>query len=133
LKRKIVFLNDNDTTGLQTKSLIDELIIGDGQIASSFLFTYLLQHIDATNRQLIAINATRSEYNVFKMNQQLFSNTNDQSVNKLEEPTFRTNYIYLINNIKNGKNYLVCQLFDQLKVNEVYDWINQVIFNKNWK
>ena len=68
--------------------------------------------------RLLALSATLSEYKVYQVNH--------ESTETLKtSPTFRSNYIYLIQNL-NGKNYVVCQLFDQLKHNELYDWIGQV-------
>jgi len=48
-----------------------------------------------------------------------------KSVTCEQEPSLRTNYVYLIKNL-NGKRLVVCQLYDQLKSNELYDWISQV-------
>ncbi len=68
---------------------------------------------------LLGLNATQSEYKVFQVNHE----TVEQQ--QMSTPTFRSNFIYLIKNL-NGKNIVICQLFDQLKPNELYDWIRQV-------
>jgi hypothetical protein len=72
--------------------------------------------------KLIGLNGTMSEYKVFQVNHE----TPEEKKKAL--PTFRSNFIYLINGL-NGKNLIVCQLYDQLKSNEINHWIKQVISN----
>lgn len=89
-------------------------------LTKAFIYTYLISHFtQSSNMRLLALSATLSEYKVYQVN--------NESAEELKKtsPTFRSNYIYLINNL-NGKNYVICQLFDQLKHNELYDWIGQV-------
>merc|ERR1712127_590351 len=44
--------------------------------------------------------------------------------------SLRSNFIYLINS--NGKKIVVCQIYDQLKSNEIYDWIKQLTSKINF-
>ncbi len=140
LKRKIYWLaGENDD---QSKVKVDDLIIADGPTASgkiviflylkldkkwehfllqtkAFLFTYLLSNLSEDKRKVLGLTGTKSEYTVCQNNG--FSSPNSQE----SLTTIRNNYLYLIENL-NGKTYLVCQLFNQLKSNEAYDWIDQV-------
>jgi hypothetical protein len=67
------------------------------------------------------MNATLSQYKVFKQNHE------QKDTLKFEqyEASCRSNYIYYIENL-NGKKVAVCQFYEQLKSNELYDWINQL-------
>lgn len=115
LKRKIYWLNNDDN-----KILADQFILADGPSSSAFIFTYLTSHFANGNKmKLIGLNATMSEYKVFQVNHE----TPEKKQQAL--PTFRSNYIYLINDL-NGKNVVVCQLYDHLKTNEICDWIKQL-------
>jgi hypothetical protein len=70
--------------------------------------------------KLIGLTGTMSEYKVFQVNHE----TPEEKIKA--HPTFRSNFIYLINGL-NGKNTIVCQLYDHLKANEINPWIKQVI------
>lgn len=85
------------------------------------MYTYLISHFsNSANMQIIGLTATLSEHKVFLVNHAELEQQTKGT------PTFRSNYIYLINDL-NGKKFIVCQLYDQLKHHELYDWINQVI------
>jgi len=115
LKRKIYWLSDDNT-----KISVDQLILADGPSSSAFLFTYLTSHfINANNMKLIGLNGTMSEYKVFQVNHE----TPEEKKKAL--PSFRSNFIYLINDL-NGKNVIVCQLYDHLKSKEINHWIKQL-------
>lgn len=113
LKRKIYWLNGEE------KITADQLLLADGASSAAFVYTYLISHFtQSNNMKLVGLSATMSEYKVYQVNH--------ESPEELKKTcsTFRSNYIYLIN--INGKNYIICQLFDQLKHNELYDWIGQL-------
>lgn len=115
LKRKVYWLSGDDA-----KISVDQLILADGPSSSAFLFTYLTSHfIDANNMKLIGLTGTMSEYKVFQVNHE----TPEEKIKA--HPTFRSNFIYLINGL-NGKNTIVCQLYDHLKANEINPWIKQL-------
>ena len=111
MKRKIYWtINSSQATKLK----VDELILADGPISSVFAYTYLLnQH----NSSIIGLTATKSEKNVYE--------TNKISIESKDSSKLRSNFIYHIEKL-NGKSVIVCQLYNQLKPNELYDWINQV-------
>jgi len=121
LKRQIYWLTDVYTTSNKLK--VDELILADGPIASAFTFTYLLAHLKSESK-LIALTGIKSEFNIHQLNNQnTQSQTQDNqqySLNRL-----RASHIYHVENL-NGKSYLVCQLYQQLKTEETYDWIDQL-------
>jgi len=114
LKRKIYWLNASDT-----KLSADQLILADGPSSSAFIFTYLTSHFANGNKmKLIGLNATMSEYKVFQVNHE----TPDEQQKAI--PTFRSNFIYLISDL-DGKSVVVCQLYDNLKPQEINPWIKQ--------
>lgn len=84
----------------------------------AFLYTYFLIHYPQ-NVKILGQTSTKSEFKVYEVN---YETSND---NKTPVPTFRSNYIYLIH-LFDGRKVLICQLFNQLKSNELYDWLNQV-------
>jgi len=117
LKRKIYWIKDKEST---EKISVDELILADGANSSAFIYTYLISHLKDSSIEVLGVNATLPLYNVFKQNYE----DNKMNFESLES-SLRSNYIYWIKNL-NGKSLIVCQLFDQLKPNEIYDWINQL-------
>lgn len=119
LKRKVYWLNEKY---LDTKINADELILADGNNASAFVYTYLLSHFkEASDIEVLGLSATLSQYKVFKQNHFAV----EKNCFEHFETSLRSNFIYLINNF-NGKRLVVCQLYDQLKSNELYDWISQL-------
>jgi hypothetical protein len=79
----------------------------------------------------IALSSTKSELKVYLTNQEdlqgksefMQSNSVAQSYSSLT--SMRTNFVYHVQNL-NGKSYVICQLFNAVKANEAYDWINQM-------
>jgi hypothetical protein len=108
LKRKIHWLNDAENEKISA----DELILADGRNSSAFVYTYLISHIKKDDLQILAS-----------------TEVSNKPVD--QEPSLRSNYIYLINT--NGKKLIVCQIYDQLKSNELYDWINQLVVRIEFK
>ena len=87
----------------------------------AFLFTYFLSHLNDSKSKVLGLTGTKAEFNVFQTNKNdILNNTNHHSLTRI-----RNNFIYLIENL-NGKTFIVCQLFNQLKDDETYDWIDQV-------
>jgi len=118
LKRKIYWLKETES---EEKIKPDELIVADGTNSSAFIYTYLLSHYrnKDDNIQVLGLNGTLSDFKVFKQN-------HDDVKNKKVEISFRSNLIYLINN-SDGKSFVICQIYDQLKTNELYDWLKQLL------
>jgi hypothetical protein len=116
LKHRVYWLNDQYK---HEKLKCDELILADGQISSAFLYTYLLNHLNSTNMRPVGLTATQSEYKVFQTKQEAYLSGNKNCLNKM-----RTNFIYHVHNI-NGKSYAICQLFNQIRPCEVYEWIEE--------
>lgn len=118
LKRKIYWINEKE---IDNKLNVDELIIADGPNSSAFVYTFLISHLKDASIQVLGLNATLSQYKVFKQNHE------QQEDLKFEqfEASCRSNYIYCIDNL-NGKKVAVCQFYEQLKSNELYDWIKQL-------
>ncbi len=73
----------------------------------------------------MALTGTKAEHNIYETNKDEFSNNSTSNNKQYSLTKIRNNFIYLIENL-NGKRYVVCQLFNQLKSNETYDWIDQV-------
>lgn len=143
MKRKIYWINEKE---IDNKLNVDELIIADGPNSSgslffysmflksrllnanshifdnlAFVYTFLISHLKDASIQVLGLNATLSQYKVFKQNHE------QQEDLKFEqfEASCRSNYIYCIDNL-NGKKVAVCQFYEQLKSNELYDWIKQL-------
>lgn len=79
----------------------------------------MLSHLRSNDFNLVGLTATLSEYKVFETNQ----NLKYEIGNKLSK--MKKNYVYVINNL-NGISYAICLFYNQLKIDEVYDWIEQV-------
>jgi hypothetical protein len=79
-----------------------------------------LSHLNDSQLKRVALTGTKTEHNIYETNKDEFSNNKQYSLTKI-----RNNFIYLIENL-NGRQFVVCQLFNQLKSNETYDWIDQV-------
>jgi hypothetical protein len=77
----------------------------------------LLSHQRETNSKIIGLTATKSEQKVYE--------TNRDVIEGKDTSKLRSNFIYHIEKI-NGKSMVICQLFNQLKPDEFYDWINQL-------
>jgi hypothetical protein len=94
----------------------------------AFIYTYLLNHrIQRGHAKLLGLSGTNSEYRVFLANHENLLNNNVTSEADSQHSinaSYRSNYIYLIRD-ESGKSYAVCQLFDQLKTDEIYNWIDQ--------
>lgn len=118
LKRKIYWINENKP---DSKITADKLIVADGNNSSAFVYTYLISHFNDTSIEVLGLNSTLSEYKVFKQNYENKDLKNFQDF----QASLRSNYIYLIN-FTNGQKLIVCQLYDRLKSNELYDWIKQL-------
>jgi hypothetical protein len=114
LKRKIYWSTDDYQ---QTKLHVDELVLADGPIASAFTYTYLLNHQKEIKSKILGLTANKSEQKIYE--------TNKDAVEAKESSRLRSNFIHHIEKL-NGKNILVCQMFNQLKSDELYDWINQL-------
>lgn len=117
LKQTIYWLTDDLK---DTKLTVDQLIVADGQISSAFLYTYLTNHLNDAELRKIALSTTKSQYKVYQTNNEDTQVKQPQSLS-----TLRTNFIYHVSNL-DGKSYIICQLFNQMKSNEVYDWIDQL-------
>ncbi|CAF0838362.1 unnamed protein product [Brachionus calyciflorus] len=109
LKKKIYWLEN-----IENKVEVDELILADGPIPCAFLYVYLLNHLGDSDKRLLGLTATNSEFKVYQN-----EDKTDSSLNKL-----RKNFIYQVT--LNGKSYLICEIFTQLKSNEFYDWLDQL-------
>jgi hypothetical protein len=114
LRRKI-YWSTNDYQ--QTKLNVDELVLADGPIASAYVYTYLLSHKYEFNSKILGLTATKSEQKIYE--------TNKDTIEAKENSKLRTNFMHHIEKL-NGKSVLVCQMFNQLKPDEFYDWINQL-------
>jgi len=77
----------------------------------------LLSHQIETNSRILGLTANKSEQKVYE--------TNKNAIEAKETSKLRSNFIYYVEKL-NGKSLVVCQLFNQLKPDELYDWINQV-------
>ena len=84
------------------------------------MFTYLINHLKESNAKILGITGTKSEHKIFQVNKDSILRGEQQPSLKL-----RSNFIYHIQSL-NGKSYIVCQMFNQLKSNELYDWIKQL-------
>ncbi len=85
-----------------------------------------MSHLNDSQLKRIALTGNKAEHNIYETNKDEFSINNSTSTNKQYSLTkIRNNFIYIIENL-NGKRYVVCQLFNQLKSSETYDWIDQV-------
>jgi hypothetical protein len=80
----------------------------------------------------IALSSTKSELKVYLTNQEDASANNRSEF--MQAPTvpassslrnLRTNFVYHVQNL-NGKSYAICQMFNQIKTSEAYDWISQL-------
>jgi hypothetical protein len=101
----------------ETKIKVDELVLADGPLSAAFSYTYLLSHSKETNAKIIGITATKSEQKVYE--------TNREAIESKDSSKLRNNFIYHIDNL-NGKSFIVCQLYSQLKPDELYNWIDQL-------
>ena len=92
----------------------------------AFVNIYLLNRLHQDQYKLLGITATSSEYKILETNYR--DSLNEQ---KQEHPFvfMRNNYIFYLRDF-NGKSLVVCQFYNQLKENELFDWINQVF---NWQ
>ncbi|RNA26406.1 proteasome assembly chaperone 1 [Brachionus plicatilis] len=116
-KRKIQWLEESTE-----KIEVDELILADGPISCAFLHVYLLNHLNESEKKLLGLSATNSEFKVFQNDDKT-----DSELNRM-----RKNLIYKVDNL-NNKSYLVCEVFTNLKSNEFYDWIDQLWERVNFK
>ena len=76
--------------------------------------------IHLTNISPVGITCNKSEYKIYKQNHE-----SNSSISQIYSQNVRYNYVYLIK--ANNKTYIVCQLFNQIKPDEYYAWINQVM------
>lgn len=83
---------------------------------------YLLNHLAESEKKLLGMSATNSEFKVF-----VNENKSQSKLNMM-----RKNFIYKVDSL-NGKSYLFCELFNNLKSNEFYDWIDQLWGKVNFK
>lgn len=83
---------------------------------------YLLNHLNESDKRLLGLSANNSEFKVF-----LNEDKTESGLNRM-----RKNLIYKVNSL-NSKSYLVCELFNNLKSNEFYDWIDQLWEKVNFK
>ena len=77
----------------------------------------MLSHQIEANSRILGLTANKSEQKVYE--------TNKNVIEGKETSKLRSNFIYYVEKL-NGKSLVVCQLFNQLKPDELYDWINQV-------
>lgn len=118
LKRRIYWIDEKE---VDNKMEVDELIIADGPNSSAFVYTFLISHLKDANVKVLGLNATLSQYKVFQQNHE------SKETLKFEqfEASCRSNYIYYIDSL-NGKKVAICQFYEQLRSNELYDWIRQL-------
>lgn len=116
-KNKIRTIHWLESSNQFPKWEIDELIVADGMIPSVFVFTYLLNH-HAHEWKILGFSGTKSELKILEANQ-------SQEINQKFVPTYRSNFIYYLKH-SNGKRVMVCQLYNQLKNTEIFDWIHQL-------
>lgn len=101
------------------KLLVDDLIVADGPIASALTFTYMLSHLKESQLTRLGLTSTKSELKVYQLNHQ------DSQSWKID--SLRTNVIFQVDDlIKASSKAVVCQLFNPLKLDELYSWIDQI-------